>query len=401
MSITETLERIEHDFTIDQAKMHQDRLARTRAKLNENGLAAALLFDPLNVRYTTAAGFAFVSSLHYTWRWALVPLDSPPILWDYEDTIPIARERWPEGDIRPGDDFHFFLQGTNDVNATRMFAAEILDTLKERGIERELIGIDKCDGIAILALQDVGIRFADAQRSLETARAVKTPEEIKGMRYAARVVDSAIDTMRAAIRPGVTENELFGILTGTVLQLGGEYNDARLVLGGQRTNPWMQESSNQIVEAGELVAFDTDLIGPGGFILDISRTYLCGDKPATAEQRRLHRVAYDFLQTAMSEMRPGRSFDELGKKVSTRLPEEFQAQRYGMIAHGSGFQDEWPVIKYEHNYPGKLESNMVLSVESYAGVVGGSEGVKLEEQILITDDGFELFSRAPYDERLL
>jgi Xaa-Pro dipeptidase len=401
MSITETLERISEGLEIDQKQMHRDRLTRARAELSKSGLPAALLFDPLNIRYTTAAGFAFVSSLHYTWRWALVPVDSDPILWDYEGTIPIVRTRWPEGDIRPGDDWHFFLQGTNDSQATRRFAAEIFDILKERGIEKEPIGIDRCDGIAFLALQETGIRFADAHRSLEIARSVKTPEEVKGMRYAARVIDTAIEEMRRAIKPGVTENELFGILTGTVLQLGGEYNEARLLLAGQRTNPWLQESSNTVIREGELVAFDTDLVGPGGFLIDISRTYLCGDRAPTDKQRRLHHTAYDFLQTVMPELRPGKSFAELGERLGKLLPAEFHPQRYGMIAHGSGFQDEWPVIKYEDNYPGELEPNMVLSVESYVGAVGGAEGIKLEEQILITEHGFEVFSEAPYDDRLL
>jgi Xaa-Pro dipeptidase len=401
MSITQTLDALSAGLDIDQAVMHRDRLARARELLSTNGLAAALLFDPLNVRYTTTSGFAFVSSLHYTWRWALVPVESDPILWDYEDTIPIARERWPDGDIRPGDDFNFFLQGSNDVVATRAFAREIFETLRERGLDKEIIGIDRCGGLAFLALQAEGIRFADAQRSLEMARAVKTPEEVKGMKYAARVIDAAIEELRRAIRPGATESELFGTLTGAVLQLGGEYNDARLVLAGQRTNPWMQESSNTVIREGEVVAFDTDLVGPGGFLIDISRTYLCGDGPATSEQRRLHDVAYRFLQDVMPELRPGASFAELGERLGGLLPNEFQPQRYGMIAHGAGFQDEWPVIKYENNYPGELEANMVLSVESYVGAVGGAEGIKLEEQILITEDGFEPFSSAPYDDRLM
>lgn len=400
-SIAATLASLREGFEIDEAQMRRDRLARATEHLQKSGLAAALVFDPLNVRYTTAAGFAFVSSLHYTWRWALVPVESSPILWDYEETIPIVRERWPEGDIRPGDDWHFFLSGPGDCEAARAFAEEVVAVLRERGIEKELIGVDRCEAIAFLALQEAGLRIADAQRPLEMARAVKTPIEVDGMRYAARVVDTAIAELRDAIRPGVTENELFGILTGTALQLGAEYNDARLVLSGPRTNPWMRESSDSIVEEGDLVAFDTDLVGPGGFLIDVSRTYLCGEGGPTDEQRRLYEVAYTFLHSMLPEFRPGRSFTELGESLGKWLPDEFQPQRYGLIAHGSGFQDEYPVIKYADNYPGRIEANMVLSVESYVGAVGGKEGVKLEEQILVMDDGYEVFSEAPYDDHLL
>jgi Xaa-Pro aminopeptidase len=394
-----TLTRLRQGIIVDEQRMHRERLQRAREQLAAHGFAAALLFDPLNVRYTTTAGFAFVSSLHYTWRWALVPVDSPPILWDYEDCIPVAQERWPDGDIRPGDDWHFFLSGTNDRDAAAAFAREIRSVLIERGIERERIAIDRCEALAFFSLQEAGIRLGDAARPLELARAQKTQDEIEGMRYAARIADLAIDEVRHAIGPGRTENELFGVLNGAALKLGAEYNDARLMLSGRRTNPWMQESSDAVIEEGDLVAFDTDLVGPRGFLIDISRTYLCGNSP-TAEQRRLHRVAFDFLQSVMPKLRLGASFPDLGERLAKLLPAEFHPLRYGMIAHGVGFQDEWPVIKYEGNYPGELQAGMVLSVEAYAGVVGGKQGVKLEEQILIKEDGFETFSHAPFDERL-
>jgi Xaa-Pro dipeptidase len=58
-------------------------------------------------------------------------------------------------------------------------------------------------------------------------------------------------------------------------------------------------------------------------------------------------------------------------------------------------------VLYEDHHPGVLEANMVVSVEAYIGARGGREGVKLEEQVLVTDDGFEVFSSAPYDEQLL
>jgi Xaa-Pro aminopeptidase len=385
---------------LDQRRMRAERLARARAELVKRDIPAALLFDPLNIRYTTASGFAVVSSLHYVWRWALVPVESDPIVWDYESTIPALRERWPEGEIRKGEDWHFFLQGTNDIEAARGFAREIADVLDERGIEKDRIGLDRCETTGLLALQAAGLRFVDAQQPLEVARSVKTQDEVQGFRRSARVVDAAIAEMRDAIRPGVTENELFATLTGATLRGGGEYNEGRLVVAGQRTNPWLQEASDNTVRDGDLVAFDTDLVGPDGFLIDVSRTYLAGDGRPSSEQRELHAIAYEFLQAIVAQLRPGRSFAELGRQLGRLLPAQHQAQRYGMLAHGVGMQDEWPVVKYEDNYDGEVEVNMVLSAESYVGAVGGTQGVKLEEQLLVTESGCELLSVAPYDERL-
>jgi Xaa-Pro aminopeptidase len=90
-----------------------------------------------------------------------------------------------------------------------------------------------------------------------------------------------------------------------------------------------------------------------------------------------------------------------GERLARRLPPEYHPQRYAFIAHGTGLSDEYPVIRYDRHHPGELEENMVLSVEVYVGEVGGREGVKLEEEVLVTETGVELISDAPHDERLL
>jgi Xaa-Pro dipeptidase len=126
-----------------------------------------------------------------------------------------------------------------------------------------------------------------------------------------------------------------------------------------------------------------------------------GDQPATDEQRRLHEIAYEYVHGNIPEIRPGASFRELGQILGGRLPREFQALRYPFIAHGSGMVDEYPGIKFDNHHDGEIEVGMVLSVEAYVGEVGGAEGVKLEEQILIAETANELLSSAPYDMRLM
>jgi Xaa-Pro dipeptidase len=401
VATTDLLDQLASGLEIDESRMQRDRLARARDQLRRHGLAAALLFDPLNVRYTTTVGIGIVSNLHYSWRWALVPVDSDPVLWEYRDAIDTVRERWPEGDFRPASDWHCFSSGSRDVDDARAFAAEIMSELAERGIEKEIIGVDRLETVAFLALQDSGMRIADAQRPLELARAVKTPDEIEAMRFSARVCDAAIDELRAQMKPGRTENELWAIFAGTAMKLGAEYCEFRQLLSGPRTNPWMREASNRVIDDGDLVAFDTDLVGPRGYLTDISRTYLCGSATPSDEHRRLHTIAYEFLHTNISQFRPGTSFVELGERLGKKLPGEFHPQHYPFIAHGSGMADEYPGIMYTNNYPGEVEANMVLSVEAYIGALGAREGVKLEEQILVTAEGYEVFSRTPYDEQLL
>ena len=153
------------------------------------------------------------------------------------------------------------------------------------------------------------------------------------------------------------------------------------------------------------MSFDTDLIGPFGYCADISRTYLCGDGKASDAQRRLYELARRQIHANIELIRPGMGLRELAEKSFT-LPEKCRANRYSVIAHGVGLCDEYPHVAYpedmdEHGYDGVILPNMTLCVESYVGEEGGAEGVKLEEQVLVTDAGVEVLSTFPYEEILL
>jgi Xaa-Pro dipeptidase len=385
---------------IDEARMHRERIARAREALRRHGLAAALLFDPINVRYVAVPGAFAVFNLRVAFRWALVPVESELVLWEYPEALHVTAGRW-SGDVRPAIAWTFFGSGLNTARDARLFATEIAAVLNERGLLSEQIGVDRLETVGYLALAEAGVRIADAQPAMEQARAVKTLDELAVLRANARVCDAAVAQLRTSLRPGVTENELWGTFIGAALKSGAEWCETRLLSSGPRTNPWMQEATNRVVHDGELVGFDTDLVGERGYLTDISRTYLCGDRPPTDEQRRLYQMAYAYVHDNLPEFRPGASFEELGRKIGPRLPDEFHALRYPFIAHGTGMVDEYPCVKFDNHHEGELEVGMVMSVEAYVGAVAGSQGVKLEEQVIIGDDGPELICEAPYDERLL
>jgi Xaa-Pro aminopeptidase len=187
---------------------------------------------------------------------------------------------------------------------------------------------------------------------------------------------------------------------------GGEWIETRLLASGPRTNPWFQECSSRIIEPGDLVAFDTDLIGPYGYCSDISRTWFVGRGPASDEQRRLYSFAFQQVHSNISLLKPGVSLRELWERAQT-VPPDCLPNRYSCLYHGVGLCDEYPTVPYRQDVtpdtPGDdvLVPGMVLCVESYAGRLGGRDGVKLEEQVLITDTGHEVMSSYPHDERLM
>lgn len=103
-------------------------------------------------------------------------------------------------------------------------------------------------------------------------------------------------------------------------------------------------------------------------------------------------------------MTAGASFSDIALNRHT-VPEGFGDQPYPCMAHGIGMADEWPVVLHSPDHPefydGELETGMVICVESYVGEIGGVEGVKLEDQVLVTDTGPITLSRYPFEDELL
>jgi Xaa-Pro dipeptidase len=244
----------------------------------------------------------------------------------------------------------------------------------------------------------------EGQRIMELARAVKSGEEIACMRQSLAVADLGMQRMLEALRPGVSETELWAELHFANIAHGGEWIETRLLSSGPRTNPWFQEASERLIQNGELVSFDTDMVGPYGYCSDVSRTFLCGDRAASGAQRSLYALAAEQVEFNTALLSPGLAFREYTERA-WRIPSRFDEQNYGCIAHGVGLVDEWPAIYCDLKDPllqdGVFVPGMTVCVESYMGEVGGCEGVKLEQQVLITETGHEILSRFPLEPRLL
>jgi len=237
------------------------------------------------------------------------------------------------------------------------------------------------------------------------ARKVKNANELNAMRCAIAACEAAMAEMQAAVRPGMTEVEAWAELQKSNFIRGGEWIETRILSSGPRTNPWFQECGPRRMKEGDILAFDTDMIGPYGYCADLSRTWKIGGGKATDEEREAYQVAHEQISNNMALLGPGVSFKELMQKAKP-LPEKFRERRYGVMYHGVGLCDEYPAIYYPEDweavgYDGVLEPGMCVCVEAYVGAVGGSCGVKLEDQVVITESGCENLTRYPFDERLM
>jgi Xaa-Pro aminopeptidase len=240
---------------------------------------------------------------------------------------------------------------------------------------------------------------------VERARAIKSAEEIACIRESIAAVEDGVARLEAALQPGITENALWALLHQTVIERGGDYVETRLLSSGPRTNPWYQECSSRPIEAGELVALDTDVVGCHGYYCDFSRSFLCGAAKPRPEQGELYRLAHEQVCFNLDLLRPGQSFREFSERAWT-IPEAYVTHRYYLLAHGVGMTGEYPYITHAIDfdaagYDGVIEPGMTLCLESFIGAESGGEGVKLEQQVLVTESGVELLTRYPFDEALL
>jgi Xaa-Pro aminopeptidase len=402
---TEGLALRDSGHPIDMHRLRAFRLGRLRAEMRRRDLAACVLFHPNAIRYATGSRNMTIYALHYPTRYVFVPLEGPLVLFDYFGSEHLAEALETIDEVRPAVVWDFYSAAEHVERRVQAFAAEIADLLRKHGGGSRRLGLDQLELQACHALQGLGVETLSAQPALELARAVKSPDEILGMSHAMAVCEAGVARMAAALEPGMSEQALWSILHQTNIELGGEHIETRLLNSGARTNPWYQECSDRIIRAGDLVAFDTDLIGPLGFGCDMSRTVICGDRRPSDEQKRLYRLAYENVQRNIELLRPGLSFREYVDK-SWDLPAEFVPRRYAKIAHGIGVGFEYPYIPYkndwaDYGYEGVIEEGMTLCIESYIGSERTIEGVKLEEQVVVTANGAELISSYPVDERLL
>jgi Xaa-Pro aminopeptidase len=390
--------RVPNTSDIDMAALRAERLARLQAAMREREVPACLFFHPANIRYATGTSVMDVWAAETFARHCLVPAEGDPVLFECHTSLDVSRRHL--NDVRPAVTWQFMPDRAPEV--TRAWAGDLMSLLRELGAANGPLGLDRLDTFGFLALRDL-VPLVDSSGITMAARDVKTPQEIELLKINGAIGDAIMRDFEDAIRPGVREYELLATLADSLIRQQGEYLFTRLVSSGRNTNPWGSEARDKIVMPGDLVAVDTDAYGYEGYMIDVSRTFLCGDVPS-AGQVELYKVAHEIMVGMREVLRPGMSYDEFAR-AAPALPARFQPQQYECMVHGAGLEDESPTIYYPGQAPNPTDvhivPDMALCFEVYVGEVGGEYGVKLEDQVLVTERGAEPLCTYPYDQTLL
>ena len=369
--------------------------------MSAHDVGLCLLSNPLSPRYAAELRAFSTFQSRVPVLGLVVPVEGPLIALggltgrelDHLGTI---------DDVRPAPAVNVFQGGVQLTDSVAQFATELRALSTELGVESGRLALENMSPLVTVSLLEAGFSIDDAQRILEPARAIKSSEEIACMKWSIAVCEHAMSKMRETLRPGIRENQLWALLNFVNIANDGEWHDSQQLTSGPRTKPAGGEATDRVIEQGDLVAFDTDMIGPFGYCADISRTFHCGPCKPTPTQKDLYQRATDQLRHNLALIRPGVSYAEIAE---TAYRSTHGYQTMNLVLHGIGMSDELPMLRSGASkatgYDGVIEAGMTLCLEAYATHIDANEGVKLEEQVLVTENGYEMLTHFPLEDSLL
>ena len=403
-----SLDRSRREFAalpeVDVGRMRLDRLERLQGELRKRDAGGILLYDPVNIRYATDCRNMQIWTMHNSARYCLVPVEGRAVLFEFANCGHLSDGLETIAESRPGTLWYYHIAGPGRGDLIEAWADELADVVRERCPSNRIL-VDRLDADGRSALQKRKLSVSFGQDVIEHARCIKTKEEQKAQLRSAFVCQTALWKMKEQTVPGASENELWSTLVAVNSLFGGDYVETRLVVSGPNTNPWYTESGARRIQAGELIAIDTDMIGPLGYSTDISRTWLCHPATPSEEQRTIYQLAYEQVQHNKALLKAGLSFREFSERA-WKVPGRYSDLECSVLIHGIGMCNEYPQVApmrvfARTGYDGRFEADMTVSVESYIGEPGAGEGVKLEEMVRITETGAELIAEFPFEDELL
>jgi Xaa-Pro aminopeptidase len=396
---------VDWEQRVDFDRLRKDRLTRAKDALEASDLGALLLFDPNNIRYVTSTHIGEWARDKNA-RYVLLPRGHDPILWDFGSA---ARHHqlyapWlPEASFQAGVTP---MRGAmpDDTGIPDLLGQRIAGELRERGLEGEPVGIDMTDMVALNALHRAGVQTTDGSQVMLSARELKTPAEIDLLEHAATIVDGVYEEIYRMLRPGVTESEIVGHAMRYLFERGSEQVEAINAVSGPRSNPHPHVFSDRLLRPGDTAFFDI-IHSFMGYRTCYYRCFSVGS--ASRSQLDAYTQCREWLDQAIALIRPGQTTDEIAKVWPSAQELGFASEEacFGLqFAHGLGVGlYESPMISRLHSldHPTVIKKDQVFAIETYCAGRDGVSAARIEEEVVVTDDGCRIITRFPGEELLV
>ncbi|MEK7361827.1 MAG: M24 family metallopeptidase, partial [Pseudomonadota bacterium] len=394
--------QVDFEERINFRRLHDYRLARTRAALANSGLGALLSFDQHNIRYISSTVIGEWARDKLT-RYSLLTGNGDPYIWDFGSAARHHRLHAPwlhHDHCRAG---MLGLRGATgaDITLFRNAAKEIKSILDAEGVGDMPLGVDMVELPMIFELQRAGIEVRDGQQTMLSAREVKNIDELTLLNMASAMVDGVYQDIAEALKPGVRESDIVALATKRLYEMGSDCVEAINAIAGERCSPHPHNFTDRLIRPGDQAFFDI-IQSFMGYRTCYYRTFNVGR--ATPSQRTAYKKAREWMDVAIDLLRPGVGSD----RIAAALPKAEQAgfasemDAFGLnFCHGLGLGlHERPLISRLTSFkePIELKVGMVFAVETYCPASDGVSAARIEEEVILTPKGPQIISLYPAEE---
>ncbi|WPD18536.1 Xaa-Pro peptidase family protein [Thermaerobacter composti] len=396
--------QVDYEQRIDFSALRQDIWARVRAAMERHDVDAVFLWRDEHVRYLTGLRVIMIQYRATTTYGVLYTRQGDIVLYVSSGELERVRRAMPWiHEVLP-------IPIMDEPGLVEdVVAKKVVPMFQRLNLEKARVAIDVMSHQQLRAYQRYlpEVEWVDGDALMQPVRMVKSPQEIALIEEATAIADAVTQAALDAVRAGVRECEVAAEAMRVLFRLGGEFAHlaSPFVASGERMAPPARFATDKLIRNGDLVFIDIGACW-NGYFGDVGRTMICG-KPSP-EQKRIYRAVYEAQMAGIAAIRPGVRASQVAAAYKTA------AARHGLeehfidlfIGHGVGAAPTEPPFVGE-TMPGAndpvLEPGMVFALEPliYVEGVRGGGGVRLEDMVLVTDDGARVLSRAPYDEQLL
>ncbi|WP_156418650.1 M24 family metallopeptidase [Lentibacillus amyloliquefaciens] len=240
--------------------------------------------------------------------------------------------------------------------------------------------------------------FQDAQEILSNLRVIKSAEEYKLLKEAAKFADFGIETGIKAIKEGTSELEIIAKIEYELKKQGiQQMSFSTMALSGTKTASPHGTPSMKKIEKGDLVLFDLGVVYEG-YCSDISRTVAFNS--ITPEQETIYNTVLDAETKAIKSSKQGIAVKDIDLAARHHIDENGYGRYFiHRVGHGLGIEThEYPSMHSENKLP--IEKGMCFTIEP--GIyVPDTGGVRIEDMIFITDGGAETLTRFPKELQIV
>jgi len=282
------------------------------------------------------------------------------------------------------------------VSATMVLSAKVI------GIEAGHLTVARQEWLTrTWQSRGAGINVRSTERFIERFRAVKDAAEVTVLREAAHRLTAVAAAAFASVRSGITEREVAAVIETALRQAGYERPafDTIVASGPNSALPHYRAGDREL-HAGDLVVLDFGGV-LDGYCSDLTRTVSVGNPSPDAV--RLHAAVREAQAAAIDTVKPGVTTADVDGAARQVLVAHGLGEAFGHgTGHGLGLDvhEEPRVSKPRSDVPPeRLEPGMVFTIEPGA-YVPGFGGVRIEDDVLVTETGYEVLTSVPRELRV-